>query len=243
MPNYIAYQKSISEQLIAAKDRVRNFIDDAHWAEDGRYKEIVLKELLAEKLPSNVSLGTGFAMGDRLSKQIDIIVYRSDIPLLFQKADFVIVPECAVLGIIEVKTKLDSSNIEEAFQKSHENGSLIHHYVFNGIFSYDNGFPLESRLVPQIENICRRYHGQVNNISFGQDFFVKYWPEGMPCEEPNRKYHFYEINKLSFGYFISNLVEDVYIQIHGNAIPESVRRMLYPIENTKEAYVKYTITL
>ena len=67
MPNYIAYQKSISDQLIAAKNRVRNFIDEAHWAEDGRYKEIVLKELLAEKLPSNVSLGTGFVMGERLS--------------------------------------------------------------------------------------------------------------------------------------------------------------------------------
>ena len=243
MPNYIAYQKSISDQLIAAKNRVRNFIDEAHWAEDGRYKEIVLKELLAEKLPANVSLGTGFVMGEHLSTQIDIIVYRMDIPLLFQKADFVIVPESAVLGIIEVKTKLDSANIEEAFKKAHENGSLIHHYIFNGIFSYDKGFQLENRLCSRIKNVCHQYYGQVNNISFGQDFFMKYWPEGMPCEEPNNKYRFYEINKLSVGYFISNLVEDVYTQIHGNAIPEPVKRMLYPIENTKEAHTKYTIIL
>ena len=243
MPNYIAYQKSISDQLIAAKNRVRNFIDEAHWEEDGRYKEIVLKELLAEKLPSNVSLGTGFVMGERLSTQIDIIVYRSDIPLLFQKLDFVIVPESAVLGIIEVKTKLDSANIEEAFKKAHENGSLIHHYIFNGIFSYDLGFQLENRLAQKIKDVCHQYCGQINNISFGQDYFVKYWPEGMPCEEPNNRYRFYKINNLSFGYFISNLVEDVYTQIHGNAIPEPVKRMLYPIENTKEAHTKYTIIL
>ena len=79
-------------------------------------------------------------MGEHLSTQIDIIIYRMDIPLLFQKADFVIVPESAVLGIIEVKTQLDSANIEEAFKKAHENGSLIHHYRFNGIFSYDKDF-------------------------------------------------------------------------------------------------------
>ncbi len=243
MPNYKSYQKSISDELIAAKNRVRNFIDKAHWAEDGRYKEIVLKELLTEKLPSSVSLGTGFIMGEHLSTQIDIIVYRSDIPLLFQKADFVIVPESAVLGIIEVKTKLNVSNIEDTFKKAHKNGELIHHEIFNGIFSYDKGFRLDTRLSPKIKSICDQYFGKVNNVSFGKDFFMKYWPEGKPFGEPNRKYRIYEINKLSFGYFISNLVEDVYTQIHGNEIPEPVKKMLYPIENTKEAHTKYTIAL
>ena len=76
MPNYTKYQKSISDELIATKDRVRNFIDDAHWAEDGRYKEIILKDILANKLPAFASIGTGFVMGDRLSSQIDIIIYR-----------------------------------------------------------------------------------------------------------------------------------------------------------------------
>ena len=241
MPNYKSYQKSISDELIAAKNRVRNFIDKAHWAEDGRYKEIVLKELLAEKLPSSVLLGTGFVMGEHLSTQIDIIVYRADIPLLFQKADFVIVPESAVLGIIEVKTKLDVNNIEDVFGKAHENGKLIGHEIFNGIFSYDKGFKLDTRLSPKIKSVCNQYYGQVNNVSLGQDYFMKYWPAGKPFGEPKRKYRIYEIDKLSFGYFISNLVEDVYTQIHGNTIPEPVRNMLYPIEDTKEAYAKFTI--
>ena len=243
MPNYIAYQKSISDQLIAAKDRVRNFIDESHWAEDGRYKEIVLKDLLTEKLPAGVSLGTGFVMGEYLSTQIDIIVYRSDMPLLFQKSDFVIVPEDAVLGIVEVKTKLDPCNIEDAFLKAHNNGMLIRHNVFNGIFSYDKGFRLEKHLSQKIDRLCQQYHGQINNIAFSQDYFMKYWPEGMPCGEPNNKYRIYEINNLAFGYFISNLVEDVYIQLHGNVIPMPVKKMLYPIEHTKEAHQKYTIEL
>lgn len=46
----------------------------------------------------------------------------------------------------------------------------------------------------------------------------------------------YEINDLSFGYFISNLVEDVYIATVGANLPGTLTSMFYPIENTKEAH-------
>ena len=243
MPDYKGYQKSISDQLIAAKNRVRNFIDEAHWAEDGRYKEIILREVLEEKLPSSVSLGTGFVMGECLSTQIDIIIYRSDIPPLFQKADFVIVPEDAVLGIIEVKTKVNKDNIEDTFKKAHANGGLIHHYIFNGVFSYEKDIALKDRLSRKLDNVCRQYYGQVNNVSFGQDYFMKYWPDGKPNDEQGNKYRVYEIKDLSFGYFISNLVEDVYIQLHNHEISTALKNMMYPIEGTKEAHIKHTIHL
>ena len=38
MPNYIEYQQSISKELMSIKDRVRNFIDNHHWGEDGRWQ-------------------------------------------------------------------------------------------------------------------------------------------------------------------------------------------------------------
>lgn len=57
----------------------------------------------------------------------------------------------------------------------------------------------------------------------------------------NANYAVYRIEDLAFGYFISNLVEDVYISIHGEQIPETLRKMFYPIENTKEAHRIYTI--
>ena len=82
MPNYLDYQKSISNELISIKNRVRNFIDDHHWGEDGRYKEIILSEILRRHLPKNVSVGTGFVVNqDNISTQIDIIVYDSKYPL------------------------------------------------------------------------------------------------------------------------------------------------------------------
>lgn len=38
--------KSLALELNALKDRVRNFIDDAHWLTDGEWKEAVLRAML-----------------------------------------------------------------------------------------------------------------------------------------------------------------------------------------------------
>ena len=56
MPNYMDYQKSIAQELASVKNRIRDFIDGNHWGEDGRYKEEILKEVLADKLPSYASI-------------------------------------------------------------------------------------------------------------------------------------------------------------------------------------------
>ncbi|MFR3322575.1 MAG: hypothetical protein ACLTSZ_17545 [Lachnospiraceae bacterium] len=87
--------------------------------------------------------------------------------------------------------------------------------------------------------------GIVNYICFGKDLFVKYWDAGMPRHNlhENRNYAVYRIEDLAFGYFISNLVEDIYISMHGQQIPETLRNMFYPIENTKEAYRIGTIDI
>ena len=99
MPNYLEYQKSISKELLSIKDRVRDFIDDHHWGEDGRYKEIILSNVLKQHIPKGVSIGTGFVRnGERITKQIDIIVYRDDCPLMFRQSDFIIAPAECVLG-------------------------------------------------------------------------------------------------------------------------------------------------
>ncbi|MRG88149.1 hypothetical protein [Salinibacillus xinjiangensis] len=41
----VEFQKTISKELYTIKDRVKNLIGDAHWGEEGRYKESVLKML------------------------------------------------------------------------------------------------------------------------------------------------------------------------------------------------------
>lgn len=240
MPDYISYQKSIASELLSEKDRVRNIIGSAHYGEDGRYKEIILREIIAKKLPSYASVGTGFVAGDGLSSQIDIIIYKDGIPLIFKEADFVIAAKEAVLAIIEVKTKWNDSDFEEIFEKAHNNGIIVGPRIFNGLFFYD--IDHQFRRVPaSISRACNRWHGYVNNVSFGPDFFMKYWDDGFPNGDEGQKYRFYKIEHLSFGYFISNLIEDVHILYNDTSLPSSLHNYMYPLEETKEAYAMDTI--
>ncbi|MDE8735106.1 hypothetical protein P0G10_18580 [Eubacteriales bacterium DFI.9.88] len=112
MYDMMSNQQSIAAELLAAKDRVRFFIGDAHWGEDGRYKERLLSECLGKLTASNVAIGTGFIKNDtKITTQIDLIVYDSQCPLLFQSGDFVIVEPEAVFGIIEVKSNASNSEL------------------------------------------------------------------------------------------------------------------------------------
>lgn len=244
MPDYIEYQKSISNELMSIKDRVRYFIDDRHWGEDGRYKEIILSHVLRQHLFKEVSVGTGFVVNkNQITKQIDIIVYRNDCPLLFKQDDFIIAPSESVLGIIEVKSRANTRIGCESIYSATENGQIIGKKIFNGVFAF------ESQTVnfenTDIKKALNHSSGIVDNICFGKDMFIKYWDAGMPRYYPHDKpnYAVYRINDLAFGYFISNLVEDIYIYLHGEQIPDTLRKMFYPIENTKEAHRESTIEL
>lgn len=242
MPNYIEYQQSISKELISIKDRVRNFIDNRHWGEDGRYKEIILSHVLRQHLPKGVSVGTGFVVNDNnITKQIDIIIYQDDYPLLFKQDEFIIAPTECVLGIIEVKSRIDTRIANTAIRTATDNGRIIGKKIFNGVFAFENQkVKFEN---DDIKNALKYSTGIVDNICFGKDIFLKYWDAGMPLLNPHSicNYAVYQIEDLAFGYFISNLVEDVYISMHGEEIPDTLRKMFYPIENTKEAHRVRTI--
>lgn len=247
MPNYSDYQKSISDELIAVKDRLRNFIDGHHWPEDGRYKEIILSDTLRNHLPKTVSVGTGFiAEGRRLSTQIDIIIYRNDIPLLFQKSDFVIVAPEAVLGIIEVKSRIrDRGMLSAVLEKLSQIKALVGPEVFTGVFAFEvDEMTIHRHIRQYIEQGLFASNGRVNHLCLGPHYFVKYWPQNSPRQrESDAHYSIYNIHKLAFGYFISNLVEDVYIATTGNRLPRSLRYVFYPIEATKEAFMADVVLL
>ena len=236
MPDYTAYQRSISDELISMKDRVRNFIDGHHWGEDGRYKEIILAHTLRQHLPENVSVGTGFVVSDDgLTKQIDIIVYRDDFPLMFKQDNFVIAPSESVLGIIEVKSRIKTDVGKKAIRNATENGRIIGRDIFNGIFAFES--QNECLNNSDLRNELANSAGVVNYLCFGSEIFLKYWETGYPRINPcaQDSYAVYQIERLAFGYFISNLIEDIHIALHGQRLPNALNRMFYPIEGTKEA--------
>jgi len=249
------FQKSINKELIIVKDRVRNLIGSAHWGEDGRHKESVLKNVIKRFLPNNISVGTGFVISKRgaefkQTNQIDIILYDNNYPVLFSDGDFIITTPKNVVAIIEVKTKVRNSELSSIIRKSTENGNLIgseHNKIFNGIFSFeyeesifDNRSNNES-ISSTISNPLIETKGIVNHISLGSNWFIKYWhnesnPQINANCNSNKFYNFYNLNNLSFPYFISNLIEKV-------SPKDSTDRFwfMYPIEETKEIHRTKTL--
>ncbi len=242
MPEYKKYRESLSDELLAIKDRVRNLINDSNWAEDGRYKEVILMEILKSVLPSNVLLGTGFVVSDNdvKSTQIDIIIYKNNYPELFKKGSFVIVDKDSVLGIIEVKSNLRSSDLERVLEKSHNNGVIIGKNIFNGIFAYETEISLSrDSLDSRIEEKFKRYSGYINNMVLGENHFMKFWDSGLPyhCNDTPH-ITIYNIEKLSVGYFLSNLIEDILSNTTGKPLNQTLSKFLYPIEEGKESAKK-----
>lgn len=259
MNGFMKYQQSIASEFSSIKDKVRFFINDKHWGEDGRYKEVILINYLRRILPSNVSVGTGFVKNKigELTSQIDIIVYKSAAPRLFSEGDFVILMPESILGIIEVKSKStysilsDTSNGLSVIQKAEENGRIIGNTnIFNGIFAYDNSIKFNKRFTStNLANQLRNARGHLNHISFGSNNFLRYWPNGNPLGDGRKCYSAYRLSYsnvtgikddekpgFAFGYFISNLLEAVYSQIAPEVLSGQYFEFLYPLEGTKERY-------
>lgn len=252
MPDYKSYRQSISNELISQKDRVRDFVQ--HFPEDGRYKEIILKNVLEKHLPPTVSIGTGFVMCEnhKATSQIDIIIYDNRIPPLFKINDFVIVVKESVVGIIEVKSTIHKKDFKKINEKAHKNGELIvgnsANYIFNGILAYETDINPDCRtLAKPIANALQEYHGQIGHICFGKDIFMRYWHEDSQRKFlQNEHCGFYKLDDLAFGYFISNLLEWVLIKINQNGCyayhcvqhTDVFYQYLYPLTdaNGKEDY-------
>ena len=249
------FQISITKELEVTKDRVRNLIGDAHWGEEGRYKEEILKSTIRKFLPSNVSVGTGFIKTElNISNQIDLIIYDNTQPLLFSEGDFIITTARNVLGLIEVKSSQDLTELRETITKLEENISMVEEAIevnldieggerrkiFYGIFSFKYGTQTDT---PQFKRMLESSQGLINHISLGKNKFVRLWKQedGVklhPVVETNNDfYNTYRIGNLSYSYFISNLVH----MVSGN--PTDRYWFSFPIEETKEAHRENIIIL
>jgi len=79
------YFRSLTAEINALKDRIRNFIGEKHWLSDGLWKESVIKAILRRYLPGAAGVGTGFVVTDMgPTTQIDILIYDLTKPVLFR---------------------------------------------------------------------------------------------------------------------------------------------------------------
>jgi len=155
--NLKKYDESVTDEILAIKNRVRNLIRNSHWQKEGEYKEAILRKIIDRNLPKKYSVGTGFILGKKMNKpacsrQIDIMIFDSNnYPTLLKEGDdFYIVEPDSVRAIIEVKTKLESTKLINAIVRMNEIGQFVYYNsnefredLFVGIFSFE-GYDFEN---------------------------------------------------------------------------------------------------
>ncbi|MBN2845549.1 MAG: hypothetical protein JXQ25_06135 [Deltaproteobacteria bacterium] len=211
------YFKNLTTELESLKDRVRLYIEDAHWQSDGEWKESVLRTVLKRHLPQNIGVGRGFIVNvEYASTQIDILLYDNSKPILFQDGDFVIITPDTAKGVIEVKTKLwQQGDLRNAINKISEIAQFINSTnaygkdQFFGLFSYEDAeFNTDSVLGILQECVNGQRQRIVNCISIGSNYFVRFWPNRLFGQFP--KWHSYQLENKAPAYFIHNVIDHLY---------------------------------
>jgi hypothetical protein len=202
--DYIAFHKSLADEIKATKDQVRNLIGSKHWLTDGEYKEIILRKILRNRLPNNFRVGRGFiCWPDRVSTQIDILITYADKPVMFREGDLSFVTPDCVAAIIEVKTKLTTrqefldvlgklaTEVEFVRQDINRFNNANIHPCWGGLFVFED--PILSRqkkneetLLPKCEALLSALgeatgineSRAINCVSLGSDVFARYWLGG-----------------------------------------------------------------
>lgn len=112
------FLRDIASQLIFDFGRGENA---NHSGEKGSIGETAAKKRLAEALPGFINVGSGFVLDsfDSISKQTDLIIYENICPSFTLGTDheYRYYPCEGVCAVGEVKTKLEKSELEDAYEK------------------------------------------------------------------------------------------------------------------------------
>lgn len=89
-----------------------------HRSLKGSKREKILRNFLRDLLPQQYSLGDGeiFDSNGLISKQVDIIIHNSHMPVFRYSKYLLLYPIESVFGVCEVKTKLDKQSLKEAIE-------------------------------------------------------------------------------------------------------------------------------
>jgi hypothetical protein len=220
MPNLHAYYESVTGELDALRNRIRDLIN--HNLTDGEWKEAALRTILRRYLPSTALVGRGFVVGrDQSSTQIDMLVLKAHKPTLFRDGDLVVVTPDVPGAIVEVKTRLVGARAwYGAAAKLARHGLICKdisgNFPWLGLFSYDGD---DSQTEHILNAVCRAYRDTgiaINCATSGYDIFVRYWPPGHyePGDDalidgPRSFWRAYQLVRLAPSYFISNLVDSM----------------------------------
>ncbi|MDL2141663.1 hypothetical protein QQY79_03955 [Flavobacterium tructae] len=150
------FLQAIADEIVAKSSRIELLIQ--HSVTKGNYREEIFRGILKKYLPKKYEVATGFIEGCK--RQCDILIYDSqNFSPLFREGDLVVLPEKAVRAVIEVKSTLDTNQLQDAMEllfevARHRNTAAP---IFKGIFAFRKDIENESTIV---SNITKFYHSK-----------------------------------------------------------------------------------
>lgn len=112
---FISDYKTLSREIFVNKKG-----QPFHPSEFGIYREKIVKSLIEPFLPARLAVGSGFIITNKghISTQCDLIIYdKINTPNIENNDEQRFFPVECVVGVIEVKSKLNKTSLKKALQK------------------------------------------------------------------------------------------------------------------------------
>lgn len=226
-----AYFKALGQELAALKGRVRDLMDDPHWLTDGEWKESVLRSVLRRHLPPTALVGRGFVISEGFaSHQLDVLIHDASRPVLHKDGDLVFVTPDAVLGIIEVKSRVTREKHKEALEKLCSDIAAIRGHApgraFAGFFAFESRIHDVDTILVDTAAAATTQKALLDFGAYGGSAFLRYWNlDPLTETEFYHRWHAYKLPGMAAGYFIHNVIEAI--------CPQSVSKnpeVWFPVE-------------
>jgi hypothetical protein len=230
------YFRSLTDETEALKNRIRYLIEDRHWQTDGEWKESVVRQILRRYLPASVTVCRGFVVtANQSSRQLDILIFDSSKPVLFRDGDLAFVTPDAVIGVVEVKSRITPALFAQAAAKLGEDMAIVRRSpnanAFAGIFAFEDNESGSLAYLDAVSEASPEWKNRLDFASLGRRRFIRYWHFD-PATETHfyEGWHAYNLPETAPGYFVHNIVDAI--------SPESVLRnndVWFPVQG-KEAF-------
>ena len=172
-------------------------------------------QVLRRNLPATVEVGRGFVVtGTNASHQLDVLIRDASKPVLFRDGDLVFVTPDAVLGIIEVKSRVAPGVFEDAAGKLAADIGLVRRHpnsrAFAALFAFEGDDSAENVLLEVLARVATSWDERIDFASIGDSRFLKYWHFNPANEHLMYQcWHSYELPGRAAGYFVHNVIDSI----------------------------------
>ena len=148
------------------------------------------------------------------TSQLDVLIHDGLKPVVFRDGDLVFVTPDAVLGIVEVKSRVGPSRFEEAAEKLARNIEMIrlhpNNRAFSGLFAFENESMDSMLYLERLATVAPTWNHRLDFAALGESPFLKYW--NLDPKTQSRMYetwHSYDLPGLAAGYFVHNVIDAI----------------------------------